>query len=61
MPDGYGPALAVEILHRGNAKIPVEALKVDLPAVWFCLQQGVFAGASPQPVMPLAAVLLTRT
>lgn len=46
MPDGYGPALAVEVLRRGDAQTPVEALKLDLPNVWFSLQQGVFAGAS---------------
>lgn len=48
MPDGYGPALAVEVLRRGNANIPVEALKIDLPTIWYSLQSGVFAGASTQ-------------
>ena len=32
MPDGYGPALAVEVVQRGNADIPIEVLKIDLPA-----------------------------
>ncbi|MDA1089885.1 MAG: hypothetical protein O3A85_06195 [Proteobacteria bacterium] len=48
MPDGYGPALAVEVLRRGNAEIPIEVLRMGLPAVWYSLQQTVFAGASIQ-------------
>ncbi len=50
MPDGYGPALAAEILHRGNAEIPIEILKLDIQTVWYSLQQSVFAGASVQQV-----------
>jgi hypothetical protein len=42
--------LAVEILRRGNPEIPIEVLKVDLPTVWYSLQQSVFAGASVQQV-----------
>ena len=48
MPDGFASALAVEFLHRGEAKIPLEVLKVGLPQVWYSLQRSVFAGASVQ-------------
>ncbi|NQU59896.1 MAG: protein kinase family protein [Rhodospirillales bacterium] len=48
MPDGFAAALAVEYLHRGDAKIPLEILKIDLPSVWYSLQRSVFAGASLQ-------------
>ena len=50
MPDGYGPALAVEIVQRGNADVPTEVLKIELPAVWYSHQQSVFAGSSVQQV-----------
>ncbi len=48
MPDGYAEALAVEFLHRGEVKIPLEVLKLGLPQVWYSLQKTVFPSASFQ-------------
>ena len=38
MPEGYGPALAAEILHQSDPRIPVEALLRDIPSLWFAAQ-----------------------
>ncbi len=48
MPDGFGPAMAVEILRRGNVQVPSEVLSYEIPAIWYALQTSVFAGASVQ-------------
>ena len=48
MPDGFGPAMAVEILRRGDPQIPYEVLSYEIPSVWYGLQQTVFPGASVQ-------------
>ena len=48
MPDGFAAALAVEFLHRGEAKIPLEILKIGLPQIWYSLQRSVFDSASLQ-------------
>ncbi|MFQ5764474.1 MAG: hypothetical protein ACE5GT_06060, partial [Rhodospirillales bacterium] len=48
MPDGFGPAMAVELLRRGEAKIPSEVVLYELPAMWYGLRQTVFAGTSVQ-------------
>ena len=48
MPDGFGPAMAVEILRRGDAKLPMEVLAYDLPILWYTLRKAVFSGASVQ-------------
>ena len=48
MPDGFAAALAVEFLHRGEVKIPLEILKIGLPQIWYSMQRSVFAGTSVQ-------------
>lgn len=37
MPEAFGPALAVELLRRGDAQVPAEALSRDLTGAWFNL------------------------
>ncbi|MDP7666674.1 MAG: serine/threonine-protein kinase [Rhodospirillales bacterium] len=44
MPDGFGPALALEILRRGEAQIPIEAVLRDIPALWFAAQRSLQLG-----------------
>ena len=39
MPDGFGPALAVEYLRKGNFQIPAELLARDLLSHWFMAQE----------------------
>lgn len=48
MPDGFGPAMAVEILRRGDAKLPMQVLAYDLPILWYTFRKAVFRGASAQ-------------
>lgn len=48
MPDGFGPAFAVELLRRGDAKLPMEALAYDLAIIWYTFRRTVFSGASVQ-------------
>jgi hypothetical protein len=48
MPDGFGPAMAVEVLRRGSPQIPSEVLAYEIPSIWYSLQETVFAGASVQ-------------
>ena len=48
MPDGFGAALAVDFLHRGITKRPLEVLKLGLPQVWYSLQRNVFASETGQ-------------
>lgn len=38
MPDGFGPALAIEYLRKGNFQIPGEILARDLLGFWFSSQ-----------------------
>ena len=45
MPDGFGPALALEILRRGEAQVPVEAVLRDIPAMWFDAQRSLHPGS----------------
>ena len=40
MPDGFGPALAVEMLRGGEAQIPVEMLSRGIPTMWFAGREG---------------------
>ncbi|MDP6804692.1 MAG: serine/threonine-protein kinase [Rhodospirillales bacterium] len=47
MPDGFGPALALEILRRGDAQIPAEAVLRDIPAWWFAAQRNLRLGPGP--------------
>lgn len=35
MPDGFGPALAVELLRRGEAQAPAEIILREYPAAWY--------------------------
>jgi hypothetical protein len=35
MPDGFGPALAVELMRRGDVQAPVETILRELPAAWY--------------------------
>lgn len=39
MPDGFGPAMAVEYLRKGNMQIPGELLVRDLLGYWFASQE----------------------
>ncbi|MEK7244786.1 MAG: hypothetical protein AAB223_02060, partial [Pseudomonadota bacterium] len=34
MPDGFGPALAVELMRRGDVQAPVETILRELPNAW---------------------------
>ena len=45
MPDGFGPAMAAEILRRGDAKLPREVRGYDLPIRWYPFRRTVFSGA----------------
>ena len=38
MPEAYGAALAAEILHQADPRIPVEAVLRDIPSLWFAAQ-----------------------
>ena len=40
MPEAFGPALAHEILRRGNAKISAEILDRDIAGMWFSHRTG---------------------
>lgn len=40
MPEGFGPALAVEILRRGETQIPAEVIARDIPSIWVGAQDG---------------------
>ncbi len=35
MPDGFGPALAVELMRRGDVQAPVETVLRELPNAWY--------------------------
>lgn len=35
MPDGFGPALAVELMRRGDVQAPVETILRELPNAWY--------------------------
>ncbi len=48
MPDGYGPALAVELLRRGDVQVPTEVVAYEIPDTWYAMQRTVFEGASVQ-------------
>lgn len=50
MPDGFGPALAVELLRRGDVSVPIEALSIEIPLLWYHSQRVIFAGASVQQI-----------
>jgi hypothetical protein len=39
LPEGFGAALAVEFLRRGDAQIPAEALQRDLPSQWLTIPE----------------------
>ncbi len=39
MPESFGPALALEVLHRGEAQIPAEMLARDIPSIWLSAQE----------------------
>jgi len=46
MPDGFGSAMAVEMLRRGEAQSPAEAVLRGLPGVWLAAQADVKSTAS---------------
>ncbi len=50
MPDGFGPAMAVELLRHGDATVATEVLDYEIPLNWYAVQKTVFAGASIQQV-----------
>jgi len=35
IPEGFGPAFAVEFLRKQNLKIPIEVVKKGLPEIWY--------------------------
>lgn len=39
MPDGFGPAMAIEYLRKGNFQLPGEILARDLLSFWFAAQE----------------------
>jgi serine/threonine protein kinase len=41
MPEGFGAALAIEFLRRGDAQVPAEALQRDLPSLWLSIPDNV--------------------
>lgn len=47
MPDGFGPAMAVEYLETGEAKQSVEALSQELVSIWYAVQESL---GQPQPL-----------
>jgi hypothetical protein len=44
LPEGFGPALAVELLRRGNVQVPAEIIALAIPSMWLASQDG-FRGA----------------
>jgi len=46
MPEGFGPAMAVEFLEKGNAQIPIEVIKHDVVQHWFEAQGTIMAAFS---------------
>lgn len=56
MPNSFGPALAVELLRRGNAQVPAETLALDIPAIW-CAQH---AGPGTEALQMLKQFSLLR-
>ncbi len=40
MLEGFGPCLAVEMLRRGEAQVPVESVLRGLPEIWLAAQSG---------------------
>jgi len=44
--DGYGPALAVEYLRKGNMQIPAEAVVTELPGYWLDYQSEQIPGSA---------------
>ncbi|NQU60267.1 MAG: hypothetical protein HQ512_03980 [Rhodospirillales bacterium] len=50
MPDGFGTAMAVELLRKGDVTLPMEVLAQDIPNLWYGLQKSVFPGASTQQI-----------
>ena len=38
MPEGFGPAFAVEVLRRGNTQIPGEVISREIASLWFAAQ-----------------------
>ena len=46
MPDGFGPAFAVEMLRRGEAQIPAEAVLRELPGIWLAAQEAAISETS---------------
>jgi hypothetical protein len=52
LPEGFGAALAVEFLRRGDAQIPAETLQRDLPSQWLAIPDNV----QPESV-PLSKLL----
>lgn len=39
MPEGFGPALAIEVLRHGETQIPAEVLARDIPSLWLSTQE----------------------
>ena len=46
MIDGFGPALAVEYLRKGNFQLPSEMLARDLAGYWFSAQESLISDAT---------------
>jgi len=44
MPEAYGSALAAEILHEGDPRIPVETILREVQSLWFSVQDELESG-----------------
>ena len=47
MPEAYGPAMAVEMLRRGDAQIAAEAVLYGIPGIWLSAQTDIRSDSSP--------------
>ena len=48
MPDGFGSALAIEILRNATGRIQVEILTAELPQMWFDFQRAIVPGEATE-------------
>ena len=47
MPEAYGPAMAMEMLRRGDAQIAAEAVLRGIPGIWLNAQKDIRLDSSP--------------
>ena len=47
MPEAYGPAMAMEMLRRGDAQIPAETVLRGIPGIWLNAQPNIKKESSP--------------